>query len=151
MKKNDDAITGFVAFVITMFVLMLIVAVSSSNEEDERSKCIKGSCDRYCTDGSLYCYLHKESSNRKYNTNSGTGSDNSSSYKPSSSSSSSSSSSNKPSSSSAYDSHKDYDDGYNDIYEEGDYDWDRYQEDDDYASGVDDAMDEWNEEFGEDW
>lgn len=46
---------------------------------------------------------------------------------------------------------KNNDDGYNDIYDDADYDWDRYQEDDDYASGVDDAMDEWNEEYGEDW
>ena len=38
-----------------------------------------------------------------------------------------------------------YDDGYNAIYEDDDYDWDRYQSDDDYAAGVDDAMED------EDW
>ena len=38
-----------------------------------------------------------------------------------------------------------YDDGYNVIYEDDDYDWDRYGSDDDYASGVDDAMED------EDW
>ena len=38
-----------------------------------------------------------------------------------------------------------YDDGYNAIYEDGDYDWDRYWSDDDYAAGVDDAMED------EDW
>ena len=38
-----------------------------------------------------------------------------------------------------------YDDGYNAIYEDDDYDWDRYRSDDDYASGVDDAMED------EDW
>ena len=81
MKNNDDAIMGFVTFVIVIFVFLVIAAACSS----------------------------------------------------------------------AYDSHTSYDDGYNDIYDDADYDWDRYQEDDDYASGVDDAMDDWNEEYGEDW
>ena len=45
---------------------------------------------------------------------------------------------------STYDS---YDDGYDDIYMDGDYDYDRYDRDSDYADGVDDAMDE----YGEDW
>ena len=44
---------------------------------------------------------------------------------------------------STYDS---YDDGYDDIYMDGDYDYDRYDRDSDYADGVDDAMDE-----EEDW
>ena len=38
-----------------------------------------------------------------------------------------------------------YDGGYNAIYEDDDYDWDCYWSDDDYASGVDDAMED------EDW
>ena len=46
--------------------------------------------------------------------------------------------------SNTYDS---YDDGYDDIYMDGDYDYDRYDRDSDYADGVDDAMDE----FDEDW
>lgn len=45
---------------------------------------------------------------------------------------------------STYDS---YDDGYDDIYMDDDYDYDRYDRDSDYADGVDDAMDE----YGEDW
>lgn len=48
------------------------------------------------------------------------------------------------SSSSSYDS---YDEGYDDIYMNGDYDYDRYDSDDDYAAGVDDAMDEDYEEW----
>ena len=40
-----------------------------------------------------------------------------------------------------------YDEGYDDIYMDGDYDYDRYDRDSDYADGVDDAMDE----FDEDW
>lgn len=35
-----------------------------------------------------------------------------------------------------------YDDGYEDVYMNGDYDWDRYCNDWDYASGVDDALDD---------
>ena len=40
-----------------------------------------------------------------------------------------------------------YDDGYDAIYMDGDYDYDRYEYDSEYADGVDDAMDE----LGEDW
>ena len=40
-----------------------------------------------------------------------------------------------------------YDSGYDSIYDDGDYDWKRYQKDKDYADGVDDAM----EELDEDW
>ena len=40
-----------------------------------------------------------------------------------------------------------YDSGYDSIYDDGDYDWNRYQKDRDYADGVDDAM----EELDEDW
>ena len=35
-----------------------------------------------------------------------------------------------------------YDEGYEDVYFNEDYDWDRYWSDSDYADGVDDAMDE---------
>ena len=45
---------------------------------------------------------------------------------------------------STYDS---YDDGYDDIYMDGDYDYDRYESDSDYADGVDDAMDEYEEDW----
>ncbi len=43
-----------------------------------------------------------------------------------------------------------YDDGYEAVYEDDDYDTDRYNSDDDYASGVDDALDDLEEE-GEEW
>ena len=38
-----------------------------------------------------------------------------------------------------------YDEGYEDIWLDDDYDWDRYWQDDKYAMGVDDAMED------EDW
>ena len=40
-----------------------------------------------------------------------------------------------------------YDSGYDSIYEDGDYDWDRHQKDKDYADGVDDAMNELDEDW----
>ena len=45
---------------------------------------------------------------------------------------------------STYDS---YDEGYDDIYMDGDYDDDRYDNDSDYADGVDDAMDDDDEDW----
>ncbi len=75
------------------------------------------------------------SSGSKKKSSSSSGS--SSSY--SSSSSSSSSSSGSGSRKNYYDS---YDEGYEDIWLNDDYDDDRYRRDSDYAAGVDDAMDE---------
>lgn len=43
-----------------------------------------------------------------------------------------------------------YDDGYEAVYEDDDYDTDRYNSDDEYASGVDDAIGDLEEE-GEEW
>ena len=68
----------------------------------------------------------------------------------SNSSSSASSSKSSYSASSKHRTQDTYDDGYEAVYEDGDYDMDRYYDDDDYASGVDDAMDDLEEE-GEDW
>ena len=66
-------------------------------------------------------------------------SNSSSSYSGSSSYSSSPSSYSSSSSSSPY---KSYDEGYEAVYDDDDYDWDRYNSDLDYADGVDDALDE---------
>ena len=63
----------------------------------------------------------------------------SSSYSNSSSSYGGSSSYSGSSSSSPY---KSYDEGYEAVYDDDDYDWDRYNSDSDYADGVDDALDE---------
>lgn len=45
----------------------------------------------------------------------------------------------------------DYDEGYNSVYEDEDYDLERYHNDSDYARGVDDAMDDCEDDFGDDW
>lgn len=62
-------------------------------------------------------------------------------YTPKHHSSSSSSSSSSYSSYSSSSSNS-YDDGYDDYYENGDYDQDRYDNDESYRDGVDDAMDD---------
>ena len=38
--------------------------------------------------------------------------------------------------------YKSYNEGYEAVYDDDDYDWDRYNSDSDYADGVDDALDE---------
>lgn len=66
-----------------------------------------------------------------------------------SSSSKSSSSSTKSSSGKSYrnlNPYEHYDDGYEAIYYDGEYDEDRYDSDPEYAEGVDDAMDELDED-----
>ncbi len=41
-----------------------------------------------------------------------------------------------------------YEDGYEDVFEDGDYDDSRYEHDSEYADGVEDAFDDCG---GEDW
>ena len=48
-------------------------------------------------------------------------------------------------------SHDSYEDGYNDIYWNEDYDVHRYNTDRDYRNAVDDAMYDAEEDFGDDW
>lgn len=48
-------------------------------------------------------------------------------------------------------SYNSYDNGYEDVMENDDFDWDRYENDLDYENGVDDAIDDYYDEFGEDW
>lgn len=154
-------------FFVVIGVFYCIGAISDASEP----KCIKAGCDNKQASGSSYCYLHKPytSKSSSYSGSSYSGSSKSSrssSYSGSSKSSSSttkstsgnysssgSSSSKKTgtttksnSSKSKY-NYNSYDDGYDDIYMDGDYDYDRYDRDSDYAEGVDDAM----EEYGEDW
>lgn len=97
--------------------------------------CEKKDCDNKATssDGK-YCSSHEIKKVEKKKTYS--------SSKKSTSSSKKSTNKNSTKKTKKKSSWESYDDGYNDIYEDDDYDWDRYWDDDDYASGVDDAMDE---------
>ena len=159
MKKNS-----FGQGLAILFVVAGILYVIGSIEAAREPKCIEAGCDNKQASGSCYYYLHKpytgsgklHSSPSYSNKSSDSTSKSSTSNSGSSSSySNKSNSTNKPSYSSGtkkstttkkstYDS---YDDGYDDIYMDGDYDYDRYDRDSDYADGVDDAMDEDEEDW----
>lgn len=132
-KRNDGS--GVLATIIVIGFFLFIGLIMDASTPT----CIKSGCDNDQAEGSSYCYLHKlysgsssyKSKSSSYSNSGGSGS---------SKSSSSSSSSGKSKSYSS--SHSSYDDGYEDVYENDDYDWDRYYSDDDYADGVDDAMGE---------
>lgn len=131
MKKNSFG-QGLAVFLVIVGVLFIIGSIGEASEP----KCIKTGCDNKQASGSSYCYLHKPYT--------GSSSSHSSSSYSNNSSYSSGTKKSTTTKKSTYDS---YDDGYDDIYMDGDYDYDRYDSDSDYADGVDDAMDE----FGEDW
>lgn len=155
MKKNSFG-QGLTVFLVVIGIFYIIGAISETSEP----KCIKSGCDNKQATNSSYCYLHKpytgsssshssssysnkstSSSSSSSHNNKSTAGSNASSYSSTKKSSTGTSSSKK---SNTYNS---YDDGYDDIYMDGDYDYDRYDRDSDYADGVDDAMDE----FEEDW
>ena len=116
------------------------------------TKCVEAGCNNDRVEGSIYCKEHKPS--EKDTTEETTKETTTYYYHNSSSSSSYSSSTKKKSSSStggysSYSSgssssspYKSYDEGYEAVYDDDDYDWDRYNSDSDYAEGVDDALDE---------
>lgn len=142
-KRDEDKFTSFLAVVIVLGVIFLIGAIGQATEEKE---CAKYGCNRTVSGSGSYCYVHDTyRSSSSYKSSSSSGSSSSKSTVGSSTSSStkknSSSSSTKKSSSSGS-SWKSYDEGYDAIYEDDDYDWDRYWSDSDYADGVDDAMED---------
>ena len=154
MRKNSFG-QGLTIFFVIIGVLFVIGSIGEASEP----KCIKAGCDNKQASGSSYCYLHKpytgSSTSHRSSSYSNKSSGSTSKSSTSSNYSNKSNSTNKSSyssgikkntttSRSTYDS---YDDGYDDIYMDGDYDYDRYDRDSDYADGVEDAMDE----LGEDW
>ena len=146
MKKNSFG-QGLAVFLVVIGIFYIIGAISEASEP----KCIKSGCDNKQATNSSYCYLHKpysgsssSHSNSSYSNKSSSSSSSSSHNNKSTAGSNASSYNSSTKKSNTYDS---YDDGYDDIYMDGDYDYDRYDRDSDYADGVDDAM----EEFDEDW
>jgi len=95
---------------------------SSTKVED----CISIGCSNEKTFGSVYCIEHAVKAKEKKEVKK---------VKPSSTST-------KKKTKKIYDPYDSYDAGYEDVYEDDDYDWDRYWSDDDYADGVDDAMED---------
>ena len=159
MKKNSFG-QGLAVFLVIVGVLFIIGSIGEASEP----KCINTGCDNKQASGSSYCYLHKpytgsssshSSSSYSNNSSSSTskgststsGSNSSYSNKSNTTNNSSYSSGTKKSTTTKKSTYDSYDDGYDDIYMDGDYDYDRYGSDSDYADGVDDEMDE----FGEDW
>lgn len=142
MRKNSFG-QGLVIFFVIIGILYVISLIGEASEP----KCIKAGCDNKQASGSSSSYSNKSSGSTSKSSTSN--SDSSSSYnnKSNSTNKSSYSSGTKKSTTTKKSTYDSYDDGYDDIYMDGDYDYDRYESDSDYADGVDDAMDE----YGEDW
>lgn len=150
--NNNQKSAGYA--ILGVIIVFAIIGFFVSLTEKEDPKCAFAGCDNTVSTEGGYCYQHNTPGKRRkatYGTSSShshstTSSGSTSNSSGSSSNSGSSSSSYKPSSSnSKYNSshsHDSYDSGYDDVYMDGDYDQDRYDRDDDYATGVDDAIEE---------
>lgn len=167
MKYRHLTTGQVVLLIIGMIAILGICYDLESNGKDDATCAFAGRNGTVTHEGD-YCYQHDTDARRRkatygtsssysHSTSSNTTSSSSSSNSSSSSSNSGSSSgSYKPSSSNSkynsshsYDS---YDSGYDDVYMDGDYDQDRYDRDDDYATGVDDAIEDDMEDGDEgDW
>ena len=150
MKKNSNEMSTGAALLVTVGIMLFIGFVMNACEP----KCSMAECDNKAKENSRYCYMHDMSyrnyGNPDYNavyknaqrnknktTSSGT-----KVYDSGSSSSTSHSNKTTTTKKKVYHTYDSYDAGYEDVYEDDDYDWDRYWSDSDYADGVDDAMDE---------
>lgn len=132
MKKMLRTVVAMLVLAIALTFVPTAHAEASSSHSTTQT-CVKSGCNRRRASGSIYCSVHKKSS-------SGNSSNSYSSNKKNSGSSSrNNSSSSKSKKSYGYEA---YDEGYDSVYYDDDYDWDRYYSDSDYADGVDDAMDD---------
>lgn len=160
--NNNQKSAGYA--ILGVIIVFAIIGFFVSLTEKEDPKCAFAGCDNTVSTEGGYCYQHNTPGKRRkatYGTSSShshstTSSGSTSNSSGSSPNSGSSSSSYKPSSSnSKYNSshsHDSYDSGYDDVYMDGDYDQNRYDRDDDYATGVDDAIDDDIEDGDEgDW
>ena len=160
--NNNQNSAGYA--ILGVIIVFAIIGFFVSLTEKEDPKCAFAGCDNTVSTEGGYCYQHNTPGKRRkaaYGTSSShshstTSSGSTSNSSGSSSNSGSSSSSYKPSSSnSKYNSshsHDSYDSGYDDVYMDGDYDQERYDRDDDYATGVDDAIEDDIEDGDEgDW
>ena len=127
MKEKSSFAEGLVSILIFIAVLYIIGSIGNKKESDTAS------------------YSHSRYSS-SYSTKSTTGSG--SSYKKNTTGTSSTNKNTTGTSSSKKNNpYNSYDDGYDDIYMDDDYDYDRYYKDSDYADGVDDAMDDLDEDW----
>jgi len=139
---------------------ILVTGFLAETTYARQSKCIVSGCNNTFSGNAWYCIKHRcqksgcqrkgavggycSDHNPKCN-NSHACSNCSNSTKKSSSTYSKSSTNSSSKKSYKYSCEDSYDKGYEDVWLDDDYDDDRYEWDDDYALGVDDAMDD------EDW
>lgn len=144
--NQDTKYAGLSVLIIVAIILIVGMAISSE------PKCSMGGCNDEVKGGSSYCYLHDLSyrsygnpdyhavyENSKNNRNNNSSSSN---YSSSSNTSNNTSTNRSTTSKKTYNTYDSYDEGYEDIYDNEDYDMDRYCNDREYAAGVDDAMDD---------
>ena len=124
MKEKSSFAEGLVSILIFIAVLYIIGSIGNKKESDTASYSRSRYSSSYSTKsttGSGSSYNNGTSSTKKNNT--------------------------RTSSTKKTNPYNSYDDGYDDIYMDGDYDYDRYYKDRDYADGVDDAMDDLDEDW----
>lgn len=131
MNQKSSFAEGLVTFLIVIAVIYIIGSIGNKKESDTAG------------------YSHSRYSS-SYSTKSTTGSG--SSYNSSTKKNTTGTSNTKKNNTGTSSSKKNnpcnsYDDGYDDIYMDDDYNYDRYYKDSDYADGVDDAMDDLDEDW----
>jgi hypothetical protein len=145
-----------ICLIILMIGIGIVCKYSFNTYNPYETKCVEAGCNNERVEGSIYCKDHKPSKEDaelddclhdmvpyvEDTTEENTKETTTYSYYNSSGSSSYSSSSSSYSGSSSSSPYKSYDEGYEAVYDDDDYDWDRYNSDSDYADGVDDALDE---------
>lgn len=131
------------------FIIIVAVVIVGCIVINNRPKCIADGCDLDAMEDSYYCYDHEPVAKPSKSTTKktyGSASKSVDNNREKSDSVTNNATSAKPYSnknSSKKSTYQDtYDEGCDDIYMDGDYDYDRYSSDDDYARGVDDAMDD---------
>lgn len=100
-------------------VTAIVIVIIGCIYNASEPRCARAGCSNRCAKDSNYCYLHIP---YKESGSSSTGTNHKYSYDS-------------------------YDEGYDDIYFDEDYEYDRYDKDSDYADGVDDAMDDLEEDW----
>lgn len=140
------------AIIKVLAIVLLLTSLTPTSVSAKSYKCIASGCNNSCYGSSIYCYKHECKKCTKKATDNGycsTHKPKTSTKSTTSKSKSYNSTSKKKSYNKSYDS---YDRGYNDVYDDLDYDYERYSRDYNYSLGVDDAIEDCMEDFGEyDW
>lgn len=141
MNQKSSFAEGLVTFLIVIAVIYIIGSIGNKKESDTAGY----SHSRY---SSSYSTKSTSGSGSSYNSSTKKNTTGTSSTKKNNTGTSSTKKNNTGTSSTKKTNpYNSYDDGYDDIYMDGDYDYDRYYKDSDYADGVDDAMDDLDEDW----